>query len=145
MPNPTKIFISYSHKDTRWLEEFQTHLTPSVRGAMIDAWADTRLAPGTRWREEIQQALAEADIGVLLVTPNFLASGPIARHELPPLLAKSTIFWIAVSASDYEVTEIDQYQCANDPARPLDSFKRPERNAEWVKLCRKLRETLPNP
>ncbi len=35
-PAPT-VFISYSHKDERWLEEFQTHLTPSVRGALIDA------------------------------------------------------------------------------------------------------------
>jgi hypothetical protein len=137
MANPPKIFISYSHKDGRWLDEFQTHLTPSVRGALIDTWADTRLAAGTKWKDEIQKALAEADIGVLLVTPDFLASDFIAKHELPPLLAKPKTFWIAVSASNYEVTEIAQYQCANDPARPLDRQTRANCNAEWVKLCKK--------
>jgi hypothetical protein len=125
MPDPPKIFISYSHRDKRWLKEFQTRLKPSVRGDLIEAWDDTRIAPGTRWQEEIGRAIDSAGVGVLLVTPEFLASDFIAQHELPPLLAKSKVFWIAVSASDYEITEIARYQCANDPARPLDGLIAP--------------------
>src|SRR4051794_10370936 len=103
MSAPTKLFVSYSHRDKRWLEELRTHLTPLVREALIDAWDDTRIAPGAKWQEEIRAALAAADVGVLLVTPQFLASGFIAKNELPPLLAGTTVFWIAVSQCNYEV------------------------------------------
>lgn len=142
MASAPKVFISYSHKDGRWLEEFQTHLKPLMRGALIDAWADSRLVPGSNWAEEIRRAIDAADLGVLLVTAHFLASDYIAQHELPPLLAKSKVFWIAISPSNYGVMDLASKQCANDPGRPLSTLKRSARDREWVKLCQKLQEAL---
>lgn len=136
----SNVFVSYSHKDKRWLEMLKTVLQPYVREEMISLWDDTQVDVGTNWREKIADALAVAGIAILLVTPNFLASEFIARNELPPLLDAAaneglTIFWIAVSSSAYKITPLEKYQAANDPHRPLDQLPRPKQHEHLVKIC----------
>jgi len=140
MPDPPKLFVSYAHADQRWIAELRTHLDPLKRFGRIDAWDDSQIRPGEKWNEAIQNALEEADIAVLLVTPHFLASNYTVENQLPELLKKQHIFWIAVTASLYQETPIGELQSANDPARPLDSFAPSDRHAEWVKICHKILE-----
>ena len=85
--NERKLFISYSHKDADWLELVQTHLAVLRMQGQVTAWSDKELLPGDQWEKGIEAAMAEADVAVLLVSPNFLASEFIMRTELPHLLA----------------------------------------------------------
>lgn len=140
-----QIFISYSHKDKKWLETLQTHLKPLTRNKTVVVWNDTQIKIGANWKEEIEKALISAKIGIMLVTPNFLASDFIADEEIPALLKAAkedgaVIFWIAVSDSQYKETELRHFQCANDPSKPLDSLPAPKRNAEWTKIMKKLKD-----
>lgn len=144
-PNPPKIFISYARKDAKWKDELKTHLKPLLRGGSLSEWDDTQIKIGSIGDSEIKKALAEADMGVLLVTPSFLASDYIHDNELIPLLAKENLVWIAVSASTFEYTPFKDIQCANDPAKPVDTNTRAKRNAVWVDLCKKIVALLENP
>ena len=135
-----QVFISYSHKDSAWLERFQTMLKPLVRKNSITPWDDTKIKAGAQWRDEIKKALASAKVTVLLVSPDFLGSDFITEHELPPLLAAAkndgvTVLWIYLSACLYQETEIETYQAAHNIARPLDSLSTAEQNQTLVQIC----------
>jgi hypothetical protein len=142
----TGVFISYSHKDKKWLTELQTMLTPLVRSGAIKLWDDTKIQPGALWQKEIKKALASTKVAVLLVSANFLASEFIANNELPPLLKAAEdegviVYWIYVSSCMYEATEIKHYQAAHDLTRPLDRMSKPDRQAVLSEVCAQI-ETL---
>jgi CheY-like chemotaxis protein len=139
------VFVSYSHEDRAWLNKLQVMLKPLLRKRTIYLWDDTKIRPGSKWKDEITKALSSARVAVLLVSPNFLASEFIANQELPPLLDTAarkglSILWIAVSHSMYRETEIANYQAANDPLNPLDSLAPPELNRVLVEICEKIKE-----
>ena len=58
-----KIFISYSHKDIKWLKEVKQHLKAlSFIEDDFEVWDDTELRAGNIWREEIKEALDRSGI-----------------------------------------------------------------------------------
>jgi hypothetical protein len=140
------IFISYSHKDRKFLDHLRIHLKPLERIAVLNAWSDQQIAPGSEWAKEIQKALAHAKVAVLLVSPSFLASDFIHNQELAPLLAKAgrghvKILWIPVRACSFEATSLRKYQAAIPPERPLAEMKA-NRDKAWVTICDEIKKAL---
>src|SRR5690348_6987674 len=82
----TKVFISYSHQDKRYLDELRKYLKYYERKGDIEYWDDTKITPGSRWYTGIKKAIETAKIVILLISPDFLASDFIAKNELPILL-----------------------------------------------------------
>ena len=139
-----QVFISYSHKDTKWLDKLQTMLKPMMRNNTISVWADTAIKPGSKWRDEIEKALASANVAVLMVSQNFLASDFITKHELPPLLNAAEqeglkVIWVPVGYCLYEETEIEPYQAVHNPSQPLESLKGAKLNQALVKICQEIK------
>jgi hypothetical protein len=139
-PSAPVVFISYSHRDQKWVDALLEHLKPLKRQRLLDCWSDAEVKAGDHWRAAIERALNGAVVAVLLVSPAFLASDFIAQNELPPLLQRARggtlkIFWVPVSASVYAHTDIEQYQAAHDPRKPLDSLPKAKRNEAMVKIA----------
>jgi hypothetical protein len=130
------VLVSYSHVDATWLERLKTHLQPLERQGAIEVWDDRRIGTGARWRDEIEGALARTKVAVLLVSPDFLASEFIARHELPDLMSAekglTTVIWIPVRPSNYAATELNDYQAALDPRRTLAEMEEAEADRALV-------------
>ena len=141
---PPNIFISYAHADKRWLDALLAFLTPALRNkGEVVLWDDSKIKAGAEWRSEIQSAITSAKVAVLLVSPAFLSSDFIAQHELPPLLdsAKNNgleIVWIALRHSVFTATEIERYQAANDPNKPLATQTSHARDKTLVQICEKI-------
>ena len=121
----TRVFVSYSHHDSEWLQRLQVHLRPLVRSSTIDLWDDTNIAPGSKWRDDIERALASAKVAILLVTADFFASDFIAEIELPTLLEAAQndgalIMPINISPSRVgREAALSAFQAVNDPRIPL--------------------------
>ncbi|MER3435558.1 MAG: hypothetical protein C4288_19710 [Leptolyngbya sp. ERB_1_1] len=138
------IFISYSHKDKKWLTALRTMLKPLAKKLPVEVWDDTRIRTGQQWRAEIEQALERACVAVLLVSPDFLASDFIAEHELPPLLKAAeqeglVIVCLHISHCLYDETDLEHYQAVNDPSQTLDLLSVAERNRLLARVCRELK------
>jgi len=70
---PLNVFISYAHEDDRLCRQLLKHLSQLQREG-VQGWYDRRLTGGTEWAGEIDQHLNTADIVLLLISPDFMAS-----------------------------------------------------------------------
>lgn len=135
-PKRTKVFISYSHKDGKWLERLRVHLKPLKK--TIDSWDDGRIKPGSVWLEEITAALDEARAAILLVSADFLASDFITGVELPALLKSAReggteILLVILSPSQFSSVEaLSKYQTVNDPKTPLIGLSKVKQEEVFV-------------
>ncbi len=88
MKSALKVFISYSHKDEEFKDDLVTMLAGLQQQGVIDAWQDRRIEEGDDWYQEIQDAMNECDLAILLVSQHFIASRFIQDKELPRLLLR---------------------------------------------------------
>ena len=137
-----QVFISYSHKDKRWLDQLQVFLKPMERSGIINRWDDTNLKAGQKWRDEIQKAVESARVAVLLISANFLASDFISDDELPPLLSAAekggaAVLPVLISPCDLPES-LSQFQAVNNPQKTLVDMKKGERDRVWLKVVKSI-------
>ena len=89
MKNKIKVFVSYARANrdlaTRFLKKFKEQASPSKQYQYV-FWRDVDILVGEKWHEKILEALAQCDLGLMLVSPAFLGSQYIQDHELPKLI-----------------------------------------------------------
>ena len=142
-----QVFLSYSHKDKRWLDVLLVHLKPYLRDDLFTAWSDQQIAPGSIWFAEIQAALLNTKFAVLLVSPDFLASDFIHDRELGPLLKKAReggvkILWVPIRRTAYMETPSKDYQACLDPNKPLAEWRIDRRDLAWEKICEEIKKAV---
>src|SRR3954464_6609931 len=82
------IFFSYSHKDEALRDELETHLSMLNRQGFITTWHDRRIAAGDIVDPTISAHLESADVVLLLVSPDFLASDYCYDKEMSRALER---------------------------------------------------------
>jgi hypothetical protein len=142
-----KVFVSYSHKDARWLDRLRVHLKPLERDGIIDLWDDTKIAAGIQWKWAISEALETSSSAVLLISADFLASDFIAEHELPTLLTQAAsggtiILPVIVSPCSFHGTALSTFQTVNSPKKPLSALSVSEREQVLVDVAEAIMRSL---
>jgi len=143
------VFISYAHKDIKFQEELVKRLMPLERNNEIVLWHDGLITPGEKWDDSIKQHLVAADIIILLLSADFLASDYIFKEELPTIVAKRLanqlqLVPIVVRDVVLDGSNIEAYQCL-----PQDKKKRlkpianwQNQDQAWSQIDKKIREII---
>jgi Ca-activated chloride channel homolog len=71
---PVKIFFCDAHEDEPLLRRLKIHLRPLQREGLIEIWHDRDISAGSEWEHEIKKHLSEAQIILLLISPDFMDS-----------------------------------------------------------------------
>jgi hypothetical protein len=144
---PVKLFISYAHKDEDFRQELNTHLKLMQRQKLIDAWHDRQILPGQEWAGEIDEALQDARVILLLVSANFLASDYCYDKEMLRALERyeqkeAIVIPIILSACDWHSAPFGKLQGLPKDAKPIKSWN--DRDEAWTDVARGIRRVIEN-
>jgi predicted NACHT family NTPase len=71
---PIEIFISYSHQDEALMQKLVKHLSNLRQQGIVQAWHKQEITAGSERTKQIDQRLESAEIILLLISSDFLAS-----------------------------------------------------------------------
>ena len=77
-----RTFISYCHEDSAMFQRLMVHLNFLEREKLISNWHDYEIHSGMNIDDEIKSNLEQAELTLLLVSPNFIASDYCMNVEL---------------------------------------------------------------
>jgi serine/threonine protein kinase len=141
------LFISYNRVDKRSLSELKEALKPYTYTDEIVLWSDDKKIPiGAEWESEIEKAIEEARVALLIITRNFFESEYIARKELLRIFKRHShdgldIWPIPFEETTPEVREhygLSKIQWPRPPEQPLSDLSRKCRMSVLDQICGKL-------
>jgi hypothetical protein len=87
-PSAIEVFYSYAHRDEALRTELNKHLSLLQRQGVIAGWHDRLITAGTEWAGAIDAHFQRAQIILLLVSADFLASDYCYDVELQRAMAR---------------------------------------------------------
>jgi internalin A len=140
--NMKKIFISYSHRDERLRDELETHLKLLQRQGVIKTWHDRKILPGSEWDREIDRNLQRADIVLLLISADFIASDYCWGKELSVTLRRheereAIVVPIILRSCVWQGAPFGKLQGLPKDMKPITSWE--DRDTAWTDVARGIR------
>jgi internalin A len=83
-----RVAFSYSHKDEELRDQLETHLKYLQRQGFISTWHDRKIMPGDKWAGVIDDNFKRADLILLLVSADFIASDYCYEIEMQTALER---------------------------------------------------------
>ena len=107
------------------LDRLRTHLALLRRHGLITEWYDRDIEAGAEWREEITQQLEAADVILLLVSADFLASDFAYEQEMLRAIERAdhgeaTVIGVILRPVDgWEESPFGRFQVLPQNGRPI--------------------------
>jgi tetratricopeptide (TPR) repeat protein len=142
MTAPLKVFISYAHADEAHRETLANHLSALEDEGLITIWHDRKITGGRKWAGAIDDALHSADIVLLLISADFLASDycndvelteAIRRHDA----AQACVVPVILRSCDWEHSRFARFNALPPDGLPVVEAEHPDQR--FVAVARGLR------
>ena len=140
------LFFSYSHKDEELRDRLEVHLAMLKREGLIEAWHDRRILAGDEFDREINKELEDADVILLLVSPDFLASRYCYDIEVQRAMQRheqglARVVPVILKPSDWTRTLFAKLVAAPTDGRPVTKW--PDRDEAFLDVVKQIRASLP--
>ena len=118
------VFFSYSHVDESLRDQLEKHLSALKRQGLIDSWHDRRIVAGKEFDQEISAKLENAEVILLLVSADYLASDycydremvrAVERHNV----GQATVIPVILRACDWHDTPFGKLLAAPKDGRAV--------------------------
>lgn len=140
--DPVRVFFSHSHRDAKMVDELRRHLKMLERRGLIATCDERQLAPGTALDQAFAEQIERAEIVILAVTSDYLASDFVFQTELPLVMARHRsghvqVLPVILRACDWQDTPIAELQVLPRQGRPVSAW--PDRDEAWTDVARAVR------
>src|ERR1019366_5302987 len=110
-----RVAISYSHRDEEFREQLETHLKLLQRQGIVNTWHDRKIMPGDKWAGVVDDNFKRADMILLLVSADFIASDYCYNAELKTALERANrdeakVVPVILRACDWQSTPFGKLQ-----------------------------------
>ena len=142
---PVTLFYSYSHRDEALRDELETHLSLLRREGIIQEWHDRRIGAGKEWADSIDENLEAADVVLLLISADFLASDYCYDKEMKRALEKHEadelcVIPIIIRAVDWTTAPFSKLQALPRDDKAVTSLG--NRDEAWKEVAKGIREEV---
>ena len=143
-----KVFISSSKDDEPLRKAFEKHLALLKREGEIHTWHDRHIEPGEARQAEIDTQLESADLILLLISPDFIASDYCYGSEMERALERhdggmARVVPIILRPTDWQTAAFAHLQPLPKDGQPVTSWSnQDEALVSIVQGLRKVIETL---
>ncbi|MEO0645896.1 MAG: toll/interleukin-1 receptor domain-containing protein [Cyanobacteria bacterium J06650_10] len=118
------VFLSYSHKDEYLRDELAKHLKALNYNNIIASWDDHKIRPGEERDKIILENLNSAQIILLLVSSDYIASNHCCNIEIPIIMDRhnsgtATVIPIILRPCDWQTMPFGSLQALPENAVPV--------------------------
>ena len=142
-----KAFISYSHKDSSFLERLHTHLTQIKRDGKLTSWTDEMIPAGGAVNDHISNNLETSQIFIALLSPDYIASNYCYEKEFAKaikMLEKGIliIIPIIVEPCDWLNTPFREFKALPKDGKAITDWS--NENTAFLDVIQNLRKLIGN-
>jgi TIR domain-containing protein len=121
---PISLFYSYAHSDEDLRVKLEKHLALLKRQNVISTWHDRKIEAGSEWKTQIDVHINHAQIILLLVSPDFIASDYCYDVELKQALERhkkglAQVIPIILRPVHWQDAPFSQFQALPTDAKPI--------------------------
>jgi proteasome lid subunit RPN8/RPN11 len=125
--NPIKVIFSYSHRDELLRDELAKHLSLLKWQGTITEWHDRRITAGQEWAGDIDAHLESAQLILLLISADFLASAYCYSTEMTRAMERheqgeARVIPIILRDVDWEDAPFAKLQALPKDAKAITSW-----------------------
>ena len=118
------VFFSYSHADEALRDQLEKQLSMLKRQGVIETWHDRRIGAGQEFAKTIDDNLDKADIILLLVSPDFLASDYCYDIEMTRAMERhhageATVVPVILRACDWQGAPFGKLNATPRDGKPI--------------------------
>jgi internalin A len=141
----SKVFVSYSKSDKEYLLNLKKQLKIFERQKLIEVWDDSKIQAGEEWDVAIKRELNVADIIILLVSSDFLATDYIWNIEMKMAIERhqkgqTTVIPIIVRSCQWESAPFGILNALPEKGVPVDKWENVD--DAWSQVVSKIRQLV---